>query len=320
MNLLILCAGFILLFAGGETLVRGAVSLARHFGISPLIIGVTIVGFGTSAPELAVVIDAQLLGRPGITAGNVIGSNLANLMLILGAAALVRPVRITPDAIRRDGIALAVTTVVFVAMGLGGAVHVWHGVAMMAALAAYIGWSLRRDTVSTGTSVAELHRREADELRQPPPDQPWLMAVLIIAGIAALVWGGNLVVAGASALARAAGISDGVIGLTIIAFGTSLPELAVSIVAALRNRFEVCVGNVIGSNIFNLFGVTGVATMIAPVPFTGQTAEFGLWALLAVTFGMLAAMLTGRIVSRIEGGLVLLLYCGYFVFQFLPTP
>lgn len=320
MNLLLLCAGFALLFAGGESLVRGAVSLARHFGVPPLIIGVTIVGFGTSAPELAVVVDAQLLNRPGITVGNVIGSNLANLMLILGAAALVRPVRVPADAIRRDGTAMGLATVVFVAIGLTGGAAVWHGVGMVAALAAYIGWSLYRDAAVADSEASRIRRREADELRHTAPDRPWIMAVLIVAGIAALIGGGNLVVKGATALARAAGIADEVIGITVIAFGTSLPELAVSIVAALRNRFEVCVGNVIGSNIFNLFGITGVAAMIAPLPFSGQVAGFGLWALLAVTVGMLIAMLTGRTVSRLEGGVVLGLYGAYVAVQFLGPP
>ena len=315
MNFLLVAAGLVLLLAGGEALVRGSIALARRFHVSPLVIGVTIVGFGTSAPELVVGVDAALAGASGITVGNVIGSNMANMMLILGAAAAVRAINVNPDALRRDGAAVAAATVLFAAVALGGAASLFHGLLMVAALAGFLAWTLWSDMRSRGAAAA-LHERS---VAQPGrmPGGIWGMAAAIVFGIGFLIAGADLLVTGATALARAAGVSEEVIGLTLVAVGTSLPELATSIVAAMRRQPDVCLGNVLGSNIFNLLGVTGAAAMVTPIAFHPKILTFDLWALVAVTALLIAVMLTGRRISRIEGAALLVLYTAYIAVQFV---
>ncbi len=304
-----------LLLAGGEVLVRGSLALARRCGISPLVVGVTIVGFGTSAPELVVGIDAALSGASGITIGNVVGSNMANMMLILGSAAAIGAINVNSDALRRDGTAVAAATAIFAAVALGGVANLVQGVLMVAALAAFLAWSLWTD-IRAGGAAAALHRRGA-ERPDGMAERIWVMVAAVVLGIALLIVGADLLVDGAAALARAAGVSDEVIGLTLVAVGTSLPELATSIVAAVRRQPEICLGNVLGSNIFNLLGVTGAAAMVTPIAFHPKILSFDLWALIAVTALVIAVMVTGRRISRIEGGVLLVLYAAYIAVQFV---
>ncbi len=315
MNFVLVAAGFVLLLGGGEALVRGSIALARRFHISPLVIGVTIVGFGTSAPELVVGVDAALAGASGITVGNVIGSNMANMMLILGAAAAVQAIDVNPDAIRRDGAAVAAATILFAAIALSGTAGLFQGLLMVAALAAFLAWTLWSD-MRNRDAAAALHERGVERPDRMPAGI-WGMAAAIVFGIGFLIVGADLLVTGATALARAAGISEEVIGLTLVAVGTSLPELSASIVAALRRQPDVCLGNVLGSNIFNLLGVTGVAAMVTPIAFHPKILSFDLWALVAVTALMIAAMLTGRRISRLEGAAMLVLYAAYIAVQFM---
>ncbi len=314
MTFLSLAAGFVLLFLGGEIVVRGAVGLARRFDVSPLVIGLTIVGFGTSLPELLVSLNAALSGAPGIAVGNVIGSNLANMMLILGVAALICPIAVNPAAVRRDGLALAAVTALFVAVAVGGTAERYEGALMLAALALYIGLSLWHDARTNGGS-AQLHREEADSLTGLPR-QLWLMILAVGGGFAAVGLGAELLVTGATELARAAGVPDEVIGLTLVAVGTSLPELATSIVAAYRGHADVCIGNVIGSNIFNLFGILGVTALVIPVPFADKIVNFDLWVLSAATLLLLPLLLTGWRLARGEAALLLTLYGAYVACQF----
>ena len=315
MTYLYVAVGFALLFAGGELVVRGAVGLARRFGVSPLVIGLTIVGFGTSLPELLVSLRAALAGAPGIAVGNVIGSNMANMMLILGVAALICPIAVNPNAVRRDGLFVLAATAVFAAIGLGGAVDRWQGAVMILLLLGYVAFSLWRD-LHADDDAAALHREEADELTGQPR-RLWVLILSVAGGFAAIGAGAGLLVDGATALARAAGVSDEVIGLTLVAVGTSLPELATSIVAAYRGHSDVCLGNVLGSNIFNLFGILGITALATPVPFADRIVAFDLWALLAATALLAPFMLTGRRVSRPEGTTLLALYAGYVACQFL---
>ena len=314
MTLLSLAAGFVLLFFGGEIVVRGAVALARRFEVSPLVIGLTIVGFGTSLPELLVSLNAALSGAPGIAVGNVIGSNLANMMLILGIAALICPIAVNPNAIRRDGLVLAAVTAVFVIVAIGGSAERHEGALMLAALAAYIGLSLWRDARANSGS-AQLHREEAEAMTGLPR-RLWLMTLCVVVGFAAVSVGADLLVHGATALARAAGVPDEVIGLTLVAIGTSLPELATSIVAAYRGHADVCIGNVIGSNIFNLFGILGVTALAVPVPFADKIVDFDLWVLAGVTLLLLPLLFTGWRLARGEAAVLLALYGAYVTCQF----
>ncbi len=308
-------SGFVLLFVGGEFVVRGAVAVANRFGISPLVIGLTIVGFGTSLPELWVSLNAALSGSPGIAVGNVVGSNMANIMLVMGSAALICPIMVNPAAVRRDAGFMLATTVIFIGIGLTGTVSPLEGLAMVVMLLGYLGYSLWHDT-RTNDAAAALHREEAEELAGRPRAL-WISLIELLGGFAAVGIGADLLVDGATTLAQAAGIADEVIGLTVVAVGTSLPELATSIVAAYRGHSDVCLGNVLGSNIFNLFGIMGVTALVIPVPFPDQIVQFDLWALLFVSVLLIPFMISGRRICRVEGGVLLALYGGYVTVQFL---
>ena len=312
--LLWITAGLVFLFAGGEVVVRGAVALANRFSVSPLVIGVTIVGFGTSLPELMVTLDAALVGAPGIAVGNVIGSNLANMMLVLGVATVICPIIINAQAIRRDALFMAAVTMVFVLVGFSGSINAMGGGIMVTLLLAYVGASLWRD-MGTDSGAAKLHRDEANEFTGLP-ERLWLMLVWVIGGFAAVLYGAELLVWGATQLAKSHNISDEVIGLTLVAIGTSLPELTVSIIAASRGHSDVCIGNVLGSNVFNLFGILGVTAIVTPVPFADKIIMFDLWVLLGVTFLLVIVMLTGQRVSRSGSILLLVVYCAYVASQF----
>ncbi len=314
MTLFSLVAGFLLLVAGGEMVVRGAVALARRFEVSPLVIGLTIVGFGTSLPELLVSLNAALTGAPGIAVGNVIGSNLANMMLILGVAALAFPLAVDPDAVRRDGLVMAAFTAVFVIIALGGSADRYEGALMLAALVGYVALSLWQDTrISSGAS--QRHREEAESMTGLPT-RLWLIILFVVGGLLSVVVGADQLVDGATALARDAGVPDEVIGLTLVAIGTSLPEAATAVVAAYRRHADICIGNVIGSNIFNLFGILGVTALAVPVPFSEKIVGFDLWVLGAMTLLLVPLLLTGRRLGRGEALLLLVLYCFYILYQF----
>jgi len=317
MNLMMTIGGLALLLFGGEVLIRGAVGLAKRAGISPFIVGLTIIGFGTSAPEVVVSVDAALSGSPGIAVGNVIGSNVANILLIVGAAALFMPLAVHPDALKRDGTMMAFATVLFIAIALMGTATWYHGVIAITVLIAYLAYSIWSDRQGND-AVAQMHSDEGELLQSGLPDKLWVMLLALGIGLVALVAGSRFAVIGASAIAREAGISEEVIGITLVAFGTSLPELATAMVAAARKQADVCIGNVIGSNIFNLLGITGAAAIAAPLPFAASVVTFDIWVLLAVTVLFMWFMLTGRRIQRWEGLVLLLLYFTYISLHFLP--
>ena len=317
MNLMMTIGGLALLLFGGEVLIRGAVGLAKRVGISPFIVGLTIIGFGTSAPEVVVSVDAALSGSPGIAVGNVIGSNIANILLIVGSAALFVPLAVHPDALKRDGTMMAFATVLFIAIALMGTATWYHGVVSIIVLVAYLTYSVWSDR-QKNDATAQLHRDKGEQLQSGLPDKVWVMLLALGIGLAALVAGSRFAVIGASAIAREAGISEEVIGITLVAFGTSLPELATAMVAAARKQADVCIGNVIGSNIFNLLGITGAAAIAAPLPFAASVVSFDIWVLLAVTVLFLWFMLTGRRIQRWEGAVLLLPYFSYISLHFLP--
>ena len=310
-----IAAGFLLLFLGGEFVVRGAVALAQRYDVSPLVIGLTIVGFGTSLPELVVTLNAAFAGSTGIAIGNVIGSNMANMMLILGAAALILPIAVNPEAVRRDGLFMVAITVVFVLIGMGREAGLVQGLALVGLLAVYVVYSLWRDSRANDAAAA-LHREEAEELAGLP-SKLWSMIVAICLGFAALIFGSDLLVTGATTLARAAGVPEEVIGLTLVAVGTSLPELATSIVAAYRGHSDVCLGNILGSNIFNLLGIFGAVAIATPIVFAEKIVGFDLWALLAVSVLLIPFMMSGGRINRLEGLLLLGFYAAYVTCQFI---
>ena len=314
MTYFLIVAGFALLLFGGEAVVRGAVGLAQRLGVSPLIVGLTIVGFGTSLPEMVVSVNAALVGSPGIAIGNVIGSNIANMMLILGVAALIMPVAVNPNAVKRDTFCMVVATLAFFALGMSGMMVWWHGVVLLTVLAGYIGFTVWHDN-TTQDAAAELHREEAEEIGIIPLKTISLIGI-VVTGLFAVVVGAEWLVRGATDLATEFGVPEEVIGLTVVAIGTSLPELATSVVAAYRGHTDVCVGNVLGSNIFNLFGITSVTSLFAPLPFSEKIIGFDLWALLVATAVLLPFMITGLRINRMEGSVLVLLYGSYVAAQF----
>jgi len=304
-----LVAGFLLLVAGGDSLVRGAVAIARRIGVSPLLIGLTLVGFGTSTPELLTSVQAALAGSPGIAFGNVVGSNTANILLILGIAALISPLRTSPHAFRRDGTVVLLSALACVGVVLFGRLDRPIGVVLVVLLIAYIVYTYRRERVVHDASAA-MHEAEA-AAAEPAPTRLWLAALFAIGGMALTVLGARFLVDGAIELARAAGISETIVGLTIVAVGTSLPELVTSVMAAVRRQSDVAFGNIVGSNIYNILGILGVTAIVRPIPVPPEIAHVDIWVMLLATVLLLVFSVTGWRVTRTEGGVLLASYIAY---------
>lgn len=315
MTYFLIIAGFALLLFGGESVVRGSVALAQRLGVSPLIVGLTIVGFGTSLPEMVVSVNAALVGSPGLAVGNVVGSNIANILLILGVAAIIGPIAVHPAAVKRDLLGMSLVTLIYVGLGMSGQIVFWQGALMLIALMSYIGFTVWHDN-KTNDEAAEMHRDEAAEMGTIPLRTVSIAGIIVI-GLFAVVVGAEWLVTGATTLATEFGVPEEVIGLTVVAIGTSLPELATAVVAAYRGHSDVCVGNVLGSNLFNLFGITGVTALFAPLPFSDKIVSFDLWVLLAATALIIPFMLSGRRISRLEGSILIVLYVGFVASQFL---
>jgi cation:H+ antiporter len=297
---LLIAGGLVLLVAGGEAVVRGSVAAARRLGVSELVIGLTLVGFGTSTPEMITSVNAALAGAPGIAVGNVVGSNIANILLILALTAAVRPIPTDPAALRRDGTAM---------MAALDGVPRWTGVLFLLALGGYIWWAFRSE--SGGGPAAELDAASAVS-REPAHAVPlWRAILLALAGIGLLMVGADLLVRGAVDLARGLGVSETVIGLTIVAVGTSLPEMVASLAAALRGRPEIAFGNVLGSNIYNVLGILGVTAVVSPLPMPPDMDWFDWGALLGASILMLVHSGSGARVSRPEGLSMLAVYAAY---------
>lgn len=306
-------AGLVLLFLGGEGLVRGAVAVAEKFGLSKLIIGLTIVAFGTSAPELLVAIDAALSDTPEIAIGNVVGSNIANVLLILGLAVVIAPIATWRRTAMRDAMFAGLVALVLYGLVQGDMITRVQGIILLVVLFAYLAvtyWLERRDK-SSGT-----FEEETTEFEDIAFSRPWLPPVLILVGIGALVWGADLLVSGAVSIAREVGVSDAVIGLSLVAIGTSLPELATAVVAAYRRHADVVLGNVIGSNIFNILAILGVTVVIQPIAVAERFRDID--TLVMVGAGVLLALMLVflRRIGRLAGFGMLVAYVAYMVVLF----
>lgn len=294
-----LLGGLVLLVAGAELLVRGSVGIARRLGVSPLLIGLTLVGFGTSSPELVASVTAALKGSPGIAVGNVVGSNICNVLLILGLSALFAPLAITRAAFLRDGPVLMAVSVALVAVCLLGDVPRWVGVVFLVLLAAYVFWCYRTEK-QEAPAAALVHEQEAETV--PPLGGSLAIGVgASIAGLLLLVAGAYLLVGGAIELARDFGISETIIGLTVVAIGTSLPELATSVVAAARGQSDVAFGNVVGSSIYNILGILGVTALVQPIPMPIEIVAFDIWVMLGSSVLLVMFAMTGWRINRWEG-------------------
>lgn len=304
MTVLLFVAGLAALVAGAEALVRGASRLALSLGISPLVVGLTVVAFGTSAPEMAVTVGAALGGRTDVAVANVVGSNVINVLLILGLSATIAPLVVHVQVIRQEVPVMIGATVIFLALVRDGALGRAEGVLLVALLAAYLVLLIRQ---ARGESRGVAG--EASEAGWPRGRGGQL--ALVAAGLLLLVLGARWMVDAAVAFARTFGVSDTVIGLTVVAVGTSLPEVATSVAAAVRGERDIAVGNVVGSNVFNVLGCLGVAAVVSGegLPVAPAILNFDVWVMLAVALACLPVFLTGREIARWEGALFL----GYFV-------
>lgn len=305
-----LAGGLLALYLGAEWLVRGSARLAYSLGVRPLVIGLTIVGFGTSMPEVVVSAAASAAGRPALALGNVLGSNVANCGLILALAALIRPVRVDLGLVRREApLMLAVSAAVY-ALAWRGAFPRWLGAALLAGLALFVYATLR--WARAEPPAAEREFREFSREQHLLERRHRLRQLIwIAAGLVLLIVGGDWLVDSAVVLARRFGVAESVIGATLVAVGTSLPELATSVVAAVRRHGDISVGNIVGSNIFNLLGVLGVAAAIRSVPVTPAVRNFEFLWMLGFAGATLLVLRTDHRVSRLEGAALL---AGYAVF------
>lgn len=308
MTYLLLALGLVLLVLGGDVLVRGAVGLATRLGISPLLVGLTVVGFGTSTPELVTSLDAAFSGFPGIAVGNIVGSNIANILLILGVAALIAPVPVAAMTFKRDGAALLIATLAALAAVLSGALSRPAGAGLILGLVGYVVLAYRLER-RAGTPDA-LGATETPAPESPPRNLLFLLA-LTFGGIAVTILGARLLVSAAVELATAWGVSDTLIGLTVVAVGTSLPELVTSVMAALRRQSDIAFGNVVGSNLYNILGILGVTAVVRPIPVPATIAAFDIWVMLAATLALLWVVRTGWRVTRMEGAVMLSSYAAY---------
>lgn len=312
MTYLLLLGGLVLLAAGGEFLVRGAVGMSRRLGVSPLLAGLTIVGFGTSTPELVTSIQAALRGSPGIALGNIVGSNIANILLILGVSALILPLAVNRKAFRRDGIALVICTLAATGVVLFGEITRLMGVVLLAGMIGYIVIAFRGERQAALVEGGmQIHM--AEDAASEKHTNTTLLVGFIIGGLVASIVGANLLVEGAITLARSFGISEAVIGVSVVALGTSLPELIACVVAALRKHGDVALGNIVGSNIYNVFGILGITALVQPLSVPPELIRFDIWVLLATTFVFLAFLRSDWQLSRFEGGLFLIAYATYCV-------
>ena len=313
MTFVYLIAGLALLVAGAEVLVRGAAKLAAQFGIPPLIIGLTVVAFGTSAPETAVSVQAALNGSGDLAIGNVVGSNIANVLFILGLTALIAPLLVSRQLIRLDVPIMIGASLLTYALAYDGSLSRLDGAILFAGIVAYTGFliiSSRREKKAEGGDEFE------DEYGLNEPAKPYAWAInlgLIIAGLVLLVSGSNGLVEGAVQLARALGMSELVIGLTVVAVGTSLPELATSVMAAIKGERDIAVGNIVGSNIFNLLCVLGLASLVSPnaIPVATNALAFDFPVMIAVAVACLPIFFNGYSIKRWEGAVFLAYYAIY---------
>lgn len=331
-NLFLFVAGLVGLVAGADLLVRGAGRLALSFGISPLVVGLTIVAFGTSAPEMAVSVASVMNGKADMAVGNVVGSNIFNVLFILGISALIVPLVVNRQLIRQEVPIMVGVSLLMLAVVLDGTVQVWEGAMLLATMVAYtvflIVQSRRQGAADAARGDAAGADAEAldDELKAPAPTD-WdarlpVQLGLIVVGLALLVLGSDWLVTAAVAFAKALGVSDVVIALTIVAAGTSMPEVATSITAALKGQRDMAVGNVVGSNTFNILGCIGLSGVVAGsagLPVAPSVLAFDIWVMLAVAVACLPVFLTGGEIARWEGGVFAAYYAAYVGYLILAA-
>lgn len=316
-----LIGGFILLVIGAEVLVRGAARLAARFGISPLIIGLTVVAFGTSAPEMAVSTQSAFLGQGDIAIGNVIGSNIFNVLFILGLSAVITPLIVSRQLVRLDVPIMIAAGLLAWFLAMDGSYSRLDGLILFACIIAYTGYLIISSLRAWKPGQSPDSDDEYSAQINPHRLAPLINALYILAGLALLVVGSNLLVSGAVSLAQALGLSELVIGLTIIAVGTSLPELATSLIAAWKGERDIAVGNIVGSNLFNLLAVLGLAGLVSPesIAVARGAIEFDFPVMIAVMIACLPVFFAGYRINRWEGALFLGYYIAYTAYLIMQS-
>ncbi len=319
MDIILIISGLVLLFFGGEGLVRGSVGIAERMGISTLLVSLVVIGFGTSMPELLVCVQAALSGHSDLALGNVVGSNIANTFLILGVGAVLAPMVCSKDVILRDSVAVIVASAMLAALTFFEVIDWRAGIIMLLALCAYLYTAYRLEKSATAkerSENAEIKKDVADDMSEPQ-DSFTKAIILVIIGLIALVAGANFLVSGASSIARSFGISEAVIGLSLVALGTSLPELATAVIASIKGQSDVIIGNVLGSNLFNILSILGTTALIAPLSMGGRIAEFDVWIMLGSAVMLYPVIRIGRNINRLEGAAFLTIYAGYIAFMYV---
>lgn len=304
---LILLAGLVFLILGGEFLVRGATGIALRAKISPLVVGLTVVAFGTSAPELLVSVQSALAGNPDIAMGNVVGSNICNLALVLGITAVIMPIQVHADSIKLDWPMTMASSALLYFLVFDGWVNTWEGALFVSILIIYSVFIIRKSRKETKASIADINEADLPE----PSGHAGLDFMYLVIGGVGLYFGSGWFVESASSLAAYMGVTERVISITVVALGTSLPELVTSAVASFRKETDLAVGNLLGSNIFNVLSILGITSLVKQVEVNVEIREVDMLWMLGITAIVFPMMLIKRRVSRIEGALLLTIYCVY---------
>ena len=329
LDVTLFCAGLVMLYFGAEWLVKGSSSLARSLGVTPIVIGLTVVAFGTSAPELVVSLVSAVKGKSMIAVGNVVGSNICNIALVLGLAAVLRPLTSDRSVVKRDIPIMLGISLYLLILSLNSHLGRFEGATLFGGVIAYTFFNYYFVEKKPLTAPAGAGCESCAVAEKPEPEDVAFIAsrpkqiVLIVAGIAGVVAGAEILINAAVSIMEVFGVSEKFIGLTIVAFGTSLPELATSVVAALRKEMDISIGNLVGSNVFNILSVLGVATMVRPIPIPGGFFPSGLWIDYLVMFLVSALpwlmMRRTYTVSRRDGAVFLLIYVGYLAYLVLKA-
>jgi cation:H+ antiporter len=314
MDILFVLIGLVLLFFGGEGLIKGSVSIARHLKLSNFLISAVVIGFGTSMPEMTVSVGAALKGSPDIAVGNVVGSNIANIILIVSVAALIFPLTMDKAMAKREVIAMMYASVLLCVL-ISFNIMSWPaGILLLGSLIAYIVYSYVQDKKQVALAAANAPQNEVSDDEKPL--KPALAGVFTVGGLALLVVGAKFMVTGSISIARDFGISEAVIGLTLVAVGTSLPELATAVVSAMRRHGDMIIGNIVGSNIFNILAILGVTAVITPINVTGQIADFDIWVMLLVALFLSLLLWFGKTIGRSIGLFMLVVYIIYTAYLY----
>ncbi len=317
MDILLLILGLVILIVGGEFLVRGAVGLSSAMKISPLVIGMTVVSFGTSAPELLVSIQSAMSGNPGIAIGNVIGSNIANLALVLGVTVMIFPIVAEQQTKKLDFPIMLFATFLFYIFALNLSLEFWEGLVFVLILLGFTYYLIVNSRKNTKKELVE--KDEAVGELAGAPISTGVSVLFLLGGLVGLYFGSDWFVGGATGIARSFNLSDSVIGVTVVALGTSAPELVASIMAALKKQSDISVGNLIGSNIFNIFAVLGITSLVKPIAVEESVMSFDMWWMIGISLLLVPVLYLGSKIGKLKGAVLVFSYVMYIVFVVLKT-